>query len=317
MRKDIHAYYRALGLNPGAGPLEIRRAYRQLMRCWHPDLFKPGSPMQATAEDITKEINDAFEQLYRKKLYRKFRPGAVRSHGPGAHQNRAQGGEAGARGAGEKADPVKPSREERPQRGRGRPGFPSGAGSGKTRRRMQRAIGRLRRMAWIRAPVILGLAASAAPGVKKARELYPADPAQASSLPGARAPRDSPSPAPAGNRSPAGGDPKRRDAARASTAPGASPGRDGAPQASRLGSAGHIHAAAGRDMPFGAPVAARNLEGAGRLLDVFEVGDSKAKVLAIQGEPDESGDGVFRYGSSLVYFEKGRVFGWSDRLPRL
>ena len=68
MRKDIHEYYRALGLTPGADPAQIRRAYRQLVQQWHPDLFKQGSPVQTTAEDITKEINEAYEQLYRKGL---------------------------------------------------------------------------------------------------------------------------------------------------------------------------------------------------------------------------------------------------------
>jgi len=64
MPKDLTAYSDALGLVPGAGPLEIQRAYRRLMRRWHPDLFNPGSPMQATAEDITKAANEAFEQAY-------------------------------------------------------------------------------------------------------------------------------------------------------------------------------------------------------------------------------------------------------------
>jgi hypothetical protein len=53
------------------------------------------------------------------------------------------------------------------------------------------------------------------------------------------------------------------------------------------------------------------------LLEVFDVGDSKARVLAVQGAPDDAGESVFRYGSSLVYFENGRVTGWSDRLPWL
>src|SRR5579871_6217004 len=72
MRQNIQEHFRVLGLHPGVGPLEIRRAYRLMVQRWHPDHFKPGSPMQATAEDITKDLNNAFEQLYRKKLYRKF-----------------------------------------------------------------------------------------------------------------------------------------------------------------------------------------------------------------------------------------------------
>ena len=47
------------------------------------------------------------------------------------------------------------------------------------------------------------------------------------------------------------------------------------------------------------------------------MGDSKAKVIAVQGAPDDAGETVFRYGSSLVYFERGRVTGWTDRLPWL
>ena len=58
-------------------------------------------------------------------------------------------------------------------------------------------------------------------------------------------------------------------------------------------------------------------EKAGALLEVFDVGDSKARVLAVQGTPDDAGETVFRYGSSLVYFERGRVTGWSDRVPWL
>jgi hypothetical protein len=53
------------------------------------------------------------------------------------------------------------------------------------------------------------------------------------------------------------------------------------------------------------------------LLDVFEVGDTQVRVLAIQGTPDDRGENVFRYGSSLVYFKNGLVSNWSDGLPRL
>lgn len=81
MRKDPQEYFQTLGLSPGAGPTEIRRAYRQMMQRWHPDLFKPGSPMQTTAEDMAKEINEAYEQLYRKKLYRRYLPKPDHAHG--------------------------------------------------------------------------------------------------------------------------------------------------------------------------------------------------------------------------------------------
>ena len=72
MRKDFQEYYRVLGLNPGASAAKIRHAYRQLIQRWHPDHFKAGSLMQTTAEDLTKEINEAYEQLYKKQRYKKY-----------------------------------------------------------------------------------------------------------------------------------------------------------------------------------------------------------------------------------------------------
>jgi hypothetical protein len=54
------------------------------------------------------------------------------------------------------------------------------------------------------------------------------------------------------------------------------------------------------------------------LLDTFGAGDSRARVIALQGQPDEARESILRYGSSLVYFDsKGRVRGWTDGWPRL
>lgn len=53
------------------------------------------------------------------------------------------------------------------------------------------------------------------------------------------------------------------------------------------------------------------------LLRTFEPGDSLARVLAVQGVPDDLGATLLRYGSSVVYFKEGRVTGWSDGFPRL
>src|SRR5258708_19164037 len=72
MPKDIREHYTVLDLSPGASLDEIKRAYRQLLQRWHPDHFKPGSVMQTTAEDITKNINEAYSQLCRKKRYLEF-----------------------------------------------------------------------------------------------------------------------------------------------------------------------------------------------------------------------------------------------------
>ncbi len=58
-------------------------------------------------------------------------------------------------------------------------------------------------------------------------------------------------------------------------------------------------------------------EEAAALLDTFEVGDFKGRVLAVQGPPDEVGENVYRYGASVVYFDHDRVTSWSDHFPRL
>jgi hypothetical protein len=59
------------------------------------------------------------------------------------------------------------------------------------------------------------------------------------------------------------------------------------------------------------------MDNAAALLDVIELGDSRARVRAVQGVPDEVSDSIFRYGSSIVYFREGRVSAWRNRLPRL
>jgi len=56
VRKD---YYAILGLLPGASEAEIRGAYRQLARRYHPDLH----PDERDAEARLKELNEAYEVL--------------------------------------------------------------------------------------------------------------------------------------------------------------------------------------------------------------------------------------------------------------
>jgi hypothetical protein len=104
----------------------------------------------------------------------------------------------------------------------------------------------------------------------------------------------------------------------AGAASGARAGEDpGVRSIRHLTAADAIKGTAGAAARLGPGDFARLFERAGALLEVFDVGDSKAKVIAVQGTPDDAGETVFRYGSSLVYFEHGRVTGWTDRLPWL
>lgn len=54
---------RALGLHPGASIEEIRQAYRDLVKVWHPDRFENDPRVRAKAEQKLKEITAAYEAL--------------------------------------------------------------------------------------------------------------------------------------------------------------------------------------------------------------------------------------------------------------
>jgi hypothetical protein len=52
-----------LGLKSNASPDEIRQAYRDLVRVWHPDRFGTDARLRAKAEEHLKTINAAFHAL--------------------------------------------------------------------------------------------------------------------------------------------------------------------------------------------------------------------------------------------------------------
>ena len=279
MRKDIIPYYKALGLAPGAEPLEIRRAYRQMIQQWHPDLYKPGSPMQTTAEDITKEINEAYDQLYRKKLYRNF----PRKKEPQAERKPAEKTEEPDENE-ESPKSAQPGMRRRP-RAKAEKKEPSWWV------RVRRA--RFWRHSWVVAVACLFVGGCVL-GWRFLDSLsWPSPPPQAAM----------------------GGRAKSASALTPSPA-----GMEGA-EMPRVSAAvlnkddGRTSASIGLREPHAAAPAL--IDRASALLDVFEAGDSKAKVREIQGPPDESGETIFRYGSSVVYFRNGLVSSWIDRQPRL
>lgn len=61
---DLERSYRVLGLEPGASEQEVKEAYRDLTKVWHPDRFSDkDSRLKEKAEARTKELNEAYRNI--------------------------------------------------------------------------------------------------------------------------------------------------------------------------------------------------------------------------------------------------------------
>ena len=60
---SLEKYYGVLGLKPDASEQEVKNAYRDLAKVWHPDRFAHDPRLQQKAQDKLKEINEAYEEI--------------------------------------------------------------------------------------------------------------------------------------------------------------------------------------------------------------------------------------------------------------
>jgi DnaJ domain len=67
MTDDLNACYELLGVKPGVSREELKAAYRDLAKVWHPDRFAHEPRLQAKAQEKLKEINDAYDFLLSSK----------------------------------------------------------------------------------------------------------------------------------------------------------------------------------------------------------------------------------------------------------
>ena len=351
MRKDLLKYYDVLGLSPGASPEEIKRSYRTLLHRWHPDLFKARSLMQTTAADITKELNEAYEFLIKKKLYRHFPPRAERKvfvpdPEPKPFPHQARYAYERAAKPPPAAPPPAPPPPPKPPKPRPAPPAPKPPPPEEPPAPPKSAAPRhARRWPW----VILAAAAAAFwlvslwnPPTAQTPAILTPSRALAAVGPVASPAATKPFPAAAASIVPSTPVNHQQASAAARTPEPATTTARVAESAS-WPSAGTVAAttfiADERPRPFlphpTNPVAnpwtrrtatpgtmqsadwVRLVDEVRRELETFEAGDSKARVIAIQGQPDEAGESVFRYGSSLVYFKQGLVFDWINRWPSL
>ena len=63
MTSEINRCYRALELEPGASLEQVKQAWRELVKVWHPDRFPNDAKLQRKAQERLKEINGAYEIL--------------------------------------------------------------------------------------------------------------------------------------------------------------------------------------------------------------------------------------------------------------
>jgi molecular chaperone DnaJ len=96
--------YEVLGLKPGAAEEEIKAAYRELVKKYHPDRYQ-NNPLSDLAEEKMREINEAYETLMsgakgpKNRGGAQYGPGSSRGGGGAGYGSGAYGGRGGSAGS--------------------------------------------------------------------------------------------------------------------------------------------------------------------------------------------------------------------------
>lgn len=77
--------YSVLGISPGASDEEIKKAYRQLARKYHPDNYQD-NPLADLAEEKMKAINEAYDEICKRREAEK-NAGYRRTSSAGGYQS--------------------------------------------------------------------------------------------------------------------------------------------------------------------------------------------------------------------------------------
>ncbi|MBZ0232233.1 MAG: J domain-containing protein, partial [Deltaproteobacteria bacterium] len=60
---QVNEWYRTLNLSPGADLAEVKSAYRQLMRKYHPDMHAGNPQKQKAANELSMRVTTAYNGL--------------------------------------------------------------------------------------------------------------------------------------------------------------------------------------------------------------------------------------------------------------
>jgi hypothetical protein len=314
---ELRDSYRLLELDAGSSPEAVKRSYRDLVKLWHPDRYSPGSPLQKKAEEKLKEINLAYERIFKRP------PGGIAEEPPpkSAHAAPAM--------AEETSGHKRPWPNGDPETRGGRRPAPKQPAAERGNAARMPPVTRL--SFWLRARwhqlrpwprrarmgiAVALLAAALVAWALRRQSAHPSDgaPSAAAAKPAATpvaadsAPRSASAPP----------EPAARPAAMISSTPAApnsaavqigSPPRPASPRAA-LPAEVQAPPGAARTEPGALPPAATHL-------GTFAVGSTKAEVIAVQGAPDSFTNTIFQYGSSVVIFRNDRVDSWQEGTPAL